>query len=80
MTRFNLSEWAVNNKAIVVFLMLLCAVAGVGAYEQLGRQEDPGFHRADHGGPGRLAGRDRARHPEAGHGPARKEARRDAQS
>ena len=29
MTRFNLSEWAVNNKAIVVFLMLLCAMAGV---------------------------------------------------
>ena len=43
MTRFNLSEWAVNNKAIVVFLMLLCAVAGVGAYERLGRQEDPDF-------------------------------------
>ena len=43
MTRFNLSEWAVNNKAIVVFLMLLCAVAGVGAYDQLGRQEDPDF-------------------------------------
>ena len=43
MTRFNLSEWAVNNKAIVVFLMLLCAVAGLGAYERLGRQEDPDF-------------------------------------
>src|SRR5918993_5868949 len=43
MTRFNLSEWAVNNKAIVLFLMLLCAVAGVGAYERLGRQEDPDF-------------------------------------
>ena len=43
MTRFNLSEWAVNNKAIVVFFMLLCAVAGVGAYDRLGRQEDPDF-------------------------------------
>jgi multidrug efflux pump subunit AcrB len=43
MTRFNLSEWAVNNKAIVLFLMLLCAVAGVIAYERLGRQEDPEF-------------------------------------
>ncbi|HEU4693630.1 MAG TPA: efflux RND transporter permease subunit, partial [Vicinamibacterales bacterium] len=43
MTRFNLSEWAVNNKAIVVFLMLLCAIAGVAAYERLGRQEDPDF-------------------------------------
>jgi multidrug efflux pump subunit AcrB len=43
MTSFNLSEWAVNNKAIVVFFMLLCAVAGVGAYDRLGRQEDPDF-------------------------------------
>ena len=43
MRRFNLSEWAVNNKAIVVFLMLLCAIAGVSAYERLGRQEDPDF-------------------------------------
>ena len=43
MTRFNLSQWAVSNKSIVVFLMLLCAVAGLGAYEQLGRQEDPDF-------------------------------------
>ena len=43
MTRFNLSQWAVSNKSIVVFLMLLCAVAGLLAYEQLGRQEDPDF-------------------------------------
>ncbi len=43
MTRFNLSEWAVNNKAIVLFLMLLCAVAGFIAYDRLGRQEDPEF-------------------------------------
>ena len=43
MTRFNLSEWAVNNKAIVVFFMLLCAIGGVSAYERLGRQEDPEF-------------------------------------
>ena len=43
MTRFNLSEWAVHNKPIVVFLMLLCIIGGVGAYEGLGRQEDPDF-------------------------------------
>ena len=43
MTRFNLSEWAVNNKSIVVFLMLLCVIGGIGAYERLGRQEDPDF-------------------------------------
>jgi hypothetical protein len=28
MTRFNLSEWAVNNRSIVVFLMLLCVIGG----------------------------------------------------
>ena len=43
MTRFNLSQWAVNNKSLVVFLMLLCVVGGIGAYERLGRQEDPDF-------------------------------------
>ena len=43
MTRFNLSEWAVNNRAIVVFLMLVCIVGGLGAYQRLGREEDPDF-------------------------------------
>ena len=43
MSRFNLSEWAVNNRAIVVFLMLVCVVGGISAYQGLGRQEDPDF-------------------------------------
>jgi multidrug efflux pump subunit AcrB len=43
MTRFNLSEWAVNNRSIVVFFMLLCAIGGLMAYDRLGRQEDPDF-------------------------------------
>ena len=43
MTRFNLSEWAVHNRALVVFLMLVCVIGGVSAYERLGRQEDPDF-------------------------------------
>ncbi|CAN5469706.1 triclosan efflux RND transporter permease subunit TriC [soil metagenome] len=43
MTRFNLSEWAVHNRAIVVFLMLVCVIGGIRAYESLGRQEDPDF-------------------------------------
>ena len=43
MTSFNLSEWAVHNRAIVVFLMLVCIIGGVSAYERLGRQEDPDF-------------------------------------
>lgn len=43
MTRFNLSEWAVHNRAIVVFLMLVCVIGGISSYERLGRQEDPDF-------------------------------------
>ena len=38
MTRFNLSEWAVHNRAIVVFLMLVCVIGGISSYERLGRQ------------------------------------------
>ena len=41
MTRFNLSEWAVNNKAVVVFIMLLCAIGGLGAVV-VGRAETEG--------------------------------------
>jgi multidrug efflux pump len=43
MTRFNLSEWAVNNRAIVVFLMLVSIVGGLGAYQRPGGEEDPDF-------------------------------------
>ena len=40
--RFNLSEWAVNNRAIAVFFMLVCLI-GLSAYQRLGREEDPDF-------------------------------------
>ncbi|TPK89464.1 efflux RND transporter permease subunit [Mesorhizobium sp. B2-4-17] len=43
MASFNLSEWAVHNRSIVVFLMLVCVAAGITSYERLGRQEDPDF-------------------------------------
>ena len=43
MKRFNLSEWAVHHRVIVVFLILLILAAGVDAYNRLGRQEDPDF-------------------------------------
>jgi hypothetical protein len=43
MTRFNLSEWAVNNRAITVFFMLVCLIGGLSAYKGLGREEDPDF-------------------------------------
>jgi multidrug efflux pump subunit AcrB len=43
MKQFNLSEWAVHHRVIVVFLILLMLAAGVDAYNRLGRQEDPDF-------------------------------------
>jgi multidrug efflux pump len=43
MTRFNLSEWALGHRPFVLFLMLAAVVAGVVAYRNLGREEDPSF-------------------------------------
>jgi multidrug efflux pump len=43
MTGFNLSEWAVRHRSLVVYFMLVLAVAGVGSYLRLGRSEDPSF-------------------------------------
>ncbi len=43
MKAFNLSEWAINNRSVVVYLMLMSVVAGVAAFFQLGRAEDPPF-------------------------------------
>ncbi|MDR3515245.1 MAG: efflux RND transporter permease subunit [Azospirillaceae bacterium] len=43
MNGFNLSAWALQHRSFVVYLMLLCAVAGVGSYLTLGRGEDPPF-------------------------------------
>jgi multidrug efflux pump len=39
----NLSEWAVRNRAVVLFLMLLSLAAGAFSYASLGRAEDPSF-------------------------------------
>ena len=37
----NLSEWALNKRSLVVFLMILAVVAGVMSFFKLGRGEDP---------------------------------------
>jgi multidrug efflux pump len=42
-TRFNLSEWALANRGLVTYFMLLLGVAGVWSYFQLGQSEDPPF-------------------------------------
>lgn len=43
MTSFNLSEWALRHRSFVWYLMLATLIAGIIAYTQLGREEDPPF-------------------------------------
>src|SRR4029077_7395512 len=40
---FKLSRWALEHKSLVVYLMLLVALAGIMEYRKLGREEDPPF-------------------------------------
>jgi multidrug efflux pump subunit AcrB len=42
-TRGNLSEWALRNSTLTVFFMVALTLAGVFAYLNLGRAEDPPF-------------------------------------
>ena len=41
--RFNLSEWALNHRSFVAYLMIIAVLAGVVSYFRLGRSEDPAF-------------------------------------
>ncbi len=41
--RFNLSEWALTHQSLVLYLILVVAVAGALAYQRLGQSEDPPF-------------------------------------
>jgi multidrug efflux pump subunit AcrB len=43
MKTFNLSQWALEHKSFVVYLMLVIAIAGIFEYRKLGREEDPPF-------------------------------------
>ncbi len=43
MNGFNLSEWAIRNRSITIFIMLVVLVTGVASFYQLGRAEDPPF-------------------------------------
>lgn len=42
--RFNLSAWALRNRALTLFLLLATLVAGVFSFSKLGRLEDPVFN------------------------------------
>ena len=41
--RFNLSEWALRHRSLVVYAMLVLAIVGTLSYLGLGRSEDPKF-------------------------------------
>ncbi len=41
--KFNLTEWTLNHKQLVYFLIILLFLAGVYSYQNLGRMEDPDF-------------------------------------
>ncbi|HEY0353168.1 MAG TPA: efflux RND transporter permease subunit, partial [Enterovirga sp.] len=43
MKSFNLSEWALEHRSFVWFLMVISVVAGIMSYRNLGREEDPPF-------------------------------------
>jgi len=43
MTSFNLSEWALRHRSLVIYFMIIAVLAGVLSYNRLGRSEDPSF-------------------------------------
>jgi multidrug efflux pump len=43
MTGFNLSQWALNHRSVLAFLMIVAVGAGLTSYFRLGRSEDESF-------------------------------------
>ena len=43
MRRFNLSEWALGNRGLVLYAMLVLGLVGAWSYAKLGQSEDPPF-------------------------------------
>src|SRR5580693_3798579 len=41
--QFNLSKWALENRSLVVYMMIAATIAGLAAFFRLGRDEDPPF-------------------------------------
>src|SRR5215468_1506605 len=41
--RFNLSKWALENRSLVVYMMIAATIAGLVSFYRLGRDEDPPF-------------------------------------
>ncbi len=43
MKHFNLTEWSLNHRQLIWFIIFMTAVAGAYAYQGMGRMEDPNF-------------------------------------
>jgi multidrug efflux pump len=43
MKGFNLSQWAITHRALVLFMIIVLGAAGIYSYFNLGRAEDPSF-------------------------------------
>ena len=43
MTDFNLSAWSLRNRGLVLYAMVILAIAGIFSYQRLGQSEDPPF-------------------------------------
>ncbi len=43
MSGFNLSDWAIRNRSVTIFIMAAVLIAGVSSFYKLGRAEDPPF-------------------------------------
>jgi multidrug efflux pump len=41
--KFNLSEWALHHRSLVIYFMIIAVASGVVSYFRLGRAEDPTF-------------------------------------
>ncbi len=66
MKSFNLSDWALRHRSLVWYFMIAFMAAGLFAYLQLGRQEDPDFTIKTMD-PGAVAGRSARRNDAPGH-------------
>jgi multidrug efflux pump len=42
-TNFNLSAWALRNRGLVLYSMVVLAIIGIFSYQRLGQSEDPPF-------------------------------------
>jgi multidrug efflux pump len=42
-SNFNLSEWALRNRSLVLYAMVVLALIGIFSYQRLGQSEDPPF-------------------------------------